>query len=215
VCEVAEEVATLVENEYQSGRDEGEEKAARRWVERRFTGRFDVEWRDGLLVATLPAGAFTSSDSLEPRRIGSFIKMDGWYFRIWCDDETLRHTALLDLADSYLGARAKIVPDEAVKRLARFCHQVNLGPSSPAEIANLARNAGKKALATQLDKLAGLLSPRWNDPYREGQPGWPGRVRARRERRLCDPGRAKHRPPQGLRNPNRAPLDTEGGWGVA
>ena len=59
VCELSEEVATLVENEYQSGRDEGEEKGARRWVERRFTGHFDVEWRDGLLVATLPGGAFT------------------------------------------------------------------------------------------------------------------------------------------------------------
>jgi hypothetical protein len=153
VCTWAVEVATLVENEYQSGRNAGEENAARRWVDRRFTGRFDVGWRDGILVATLPAAAFAATDSLEPRRIGSFIKMDGWYFRLWCDDDQLRYHALLDLCDTYLGARTKIMADEAVKRLARFCRQVALSPMSAAEIAHLARNAGRNALAAQLDKL--------------------------------------------------------------
>jgi hypothetical protein len=46
--------------------------------------------RDGTLVATIPAAAFAGGDSLEPRRIGSFIRMDNWYFRLWCDDEMLR-----------------------------------------------------------------------------------------------------------------------------
>lgn len=154
VCAAAEEVATLVENEYQSGRDEGEESAARRWVERRFAGRSDIGWRDGLLVATVPASAF--ADGLEPRRIGSFVKMEGWYFRLWCDDERLRRRALLDLTDSYLGARTKVDPDAAAKRLARFGRQTGFGPMSPAEIGKLARNTGRKALAAQLDKLAGL-----------------------------------------------------------
>lgn len=160
VCSVAEEIATLVENEYQSGRDEGEENAARRWIERRFTGPFNIGWRDGLLVATLPADAFTGdgSDSLQPRRIGSFIKMDGWYFRLWCDDERLRRRALLDLTDSYLGARAKITHDTAAKRLARFGRQVGFGPLSPAEIRTLSRNAGRKTLAAQLEKLTELPS---------------------------------------------------------
>ena len=58
------------------------------------------------------------------------------------------------LADSYLGARARIVPDAAVKRLARLCHQVGFSPLSPAEFGNLSRNAGRKALGAQLDKLA-------------------------------------------------------------
>lgn len=156
VCSVAEEVAILVENEYQSGRDEGEENAARRWVERRFAGRFDIGWRDGLLVATLPATAFAGagSDGLEPRRIGSFIKMQGWYFRVWCDDERMRRRALLDLADSYLGARSKISRDQAARRLAGFGRQVDFGPLSPAEIEKLARDSGRKALAAQLEKLA-------------------------------------------------------------
>jgi hypothetical protein len=155
VCTVTGEVATLVENEYQSGRNEGEANSARRWVEKRFTGRFDIRWRDGLLVATLPASAFAGagSDSLEPWRIGSLIKMGGWYFQIWCDDERLRRRALLDLTDTYLGARPKTDPDAAAKRLARFCRQVGFSPLPLAEIAKLARAAGRKALAAQLDKL--------------------------------------------------------------
>ena len=162
VCSVAEEVATLVENEYQSGRDEGEEDAARRWVEKRFTGRFDIGWRGGLLVATIPADAFAGGggDNLQPRLIGSFVRMGGWYFRVWCDDERLRRRALLDLTDSYLGARAKITHDAAAKRLARFGRQVGFGPLSPAEIGKLGRDAGRKALAAQLEKLAELPSPR-------------------------------------------------------
>jgi hypothetical protein len=159
VCTAAVEVATVVENEYQSGRNEGEEKAARRWVERRFTGRFDVGWRDGILVADLPAAAFSGTDGLEPRRIGSFIKMDGWYFRLWCDDDSLRHRALLDLTDTYLGARAKATADKTAKRLTRFSRQVGLSPMSTAQLAHLARNAGRKTLATQLDKQTELPSP--------------------------------------------------------
>jgi hypothetical protein len=156
VCSVAEEVAVLVENEYQSGRDEGEEKAARRWAEKRSPGgQYHVGWRSGLLVATFPASAFTGGgrDTLPPQRIGSFVKMDGWYFRVWCDDQRLRVKGLLDLADSYLGSRSKVDPDTAVKRLARFGRQTGFGPLSPEEIAHLARNAGKKQLAEQVDKL--------------------------------------------------------------
>jgi hypothetical protein len=114
-------------------------------------------------MATLPASAFTGTDSdaLQPRRIGSFVKMEGWYFRIWCDDERMRYRALLDLADSYLGARARVAPDAAVKRLARFGRQVGLGPLSPVEIGNVARNAGRKALAAQLENWP-------NDPPHAG-----------------------------------------------
>jgi hypothetical protein len=154
VCASAVEVATLIENEYQSGQDEGEANAARRWVERRFTGRFDVSWRDGILVATLPATAFAGEDSLEPRRIGSFVKMDGWYFRLWCDDKALRQRALLDLAETYLSARAKVTADQSAARLDRFCRQVALGPISAPDLAQLARNSGRQSLAAQLDKLA-------------------------------------------------------------
>ena len=72
----------MVEIEYQSGRDEGEEKAARRWAEKRSPGgHCDVGWRSGLLIATLPASAFTGGgrDILQPQRIGSFVKMAGWW----------------------------------------------------------------------------------------------------------------------------------------
>ena len=156
VCGVAEEVAALVENEYQSGRDEGEEKAARRWAEKRSPGgHCDVGRRNGLLIATLPASAFTGSgrDTLQPQRIGSFVKMDGWYFQVWCADERLRVDGLLNLADSYLKSRSKVDPDLAVKRLVSFGRQTGFGPISPEQVARLARKAGKKQLAEQLDKL--------------------------------------------------------------
>jgi hypothetical protein len=70
VCSVAEEVAALVENEYQSGRDEGEEKAARRWAEKRSPGgQYDIGWRSGLLVATFPASAFTCGGTVAPSTV--------------------------------------------------------------------------------------------------------------------------------------------------
>ena len=81
------------------------------------------------------------------------------------NDRVSRHLgasrrALLDLTDSYLGARAKITHDAAARRLARFGRQVGFGPLSPAEIGKLGRNAGRKTLAAQLEKLAELPSPR-------------------------------------------------------
>ena len=79
--------------------------------------------------------------------------MDGWYFRVWCDDERLRIDGLLNLADSYFGSQSKVDPDTAVKRLASFGRQTGFGLLSPEEIAHLARNAGKKQLAEQLGKL--------------------------------------------------------------
>jgi hypothetical protein len=155
-CASTEEVRRLVENEYQAGRDEGEQTAARRWVEKRFSGKFEVEWRQGQVVATLPASAFAeTTDAFEPRRIGSFIKMDGWYFQLWCADERQRRRGLLQLTDSYLGARARINPESAAKRLARFGRQTGFGPLSPAEIVMHARQAGKATLAAQLDRLTG------------------------------------------------------------
>lgn len=174
VCTMAPDIATLVENEYQSGRNEGEENGARRWVQKRFAGRFDVGWREGVLIATLPAAAFRDTDGLEPRRIGSFIRMDGWYFRLWCDDEALRRRALLDLAETYLTSRTKTTADEADERLARFCRQAALGPMPRSEIAVLARKAGKKALAAQLEKLSQL--PRSRTDPAAGSPAAGGRV---------------------------------------
>jgi hypothetical protein len=79
--------------------------------------------------------------------------MDGWYFRVWCVDERLRVDGLLNLADSYFKSRSKVDPDMAVKRLVSFGRQTGFGPISPEEIAQLARKAGKKQLAEQLDKL--------------------------------------------------------------
>jgi hypothetical protein len=45
-------------------------------------------------------------------------------------------------------------PGLAVKRLASFSRQTGFGPLLPTEVAHLARSAGKKQLAEQLDKLA-------------------------------------------------------------
>ena len=82
--------------------------------------------------------------------------MGGWYFRVWCDDERLRRRALLDLTDSYLGARAKITHDAAAKRLARFGRQVGFGPLYQAEIGKLASNAGEHEIDVLHTKHAEL-----------------------------------------------------------
>jgi len=49
------------------------------------------------LVANLPRRCLLRHRSLETRRIGSFIKMDGWYFRLWCETTRCVFRALLDL----------------------------------------------------------------------------------------------------------------------
>lgn len=156
VCEVAEEIAVTVENEYKSGRrdHDGAEKAAQQWAEKRSPGgRYDIRRRNGQLTATLPPSAFSGRDgALQPQRIGSFIKVDDWYFRAWCADKGLRVQGLLNLAESYF-TRSKIDSGAAIKRLAIFSRQTGFGPLPPDEIAHLARNAGKTQLAQKLDNL--------------------------------------------------------------
>jgi hypothetical protein len=158
VCTAAVEVAALMENEYQSGDRVGEERVARRWVERVFTGTPGVRqasfgWRDGVLTVALPAAAFAAERM--PRHVGSLISMDGgWFFRLWCNDQGVRETGLLDLADRFLGSRPWVDPDAATKRLARFGRQLGVGALDPAAIGELARKAGRNALAAQLDTLA-------------------------------------------------------------
>jgi hypothetical protein len=99
VCSAAE-IAGVVENEYLAGRDDGEEDAARKWVSRRFSGRFGLVRRDGLLQATLPASAFGGApgdgSGVPLSKLGSFVMMNTWFFRLWCDDVTLRRRALLE-----------------------------------------------------------------------------------------------------------------------
>jgi len=157
VCSTVPEIGGVVENENLAGRENGgEEDAARKWVSRRFSGRFDlVQREDGLLHATLPAGAFTGSgeSGVPLSKLGSFVMMNTWFFRMWCDDVPLRRRALLERADSYLGARTRIDPADAARRLERFGRQLGFGPLPLGELRELARKAGKRALAAQLDAL--------------------------------------------------------------
>jgi hypothetical protein len=159
VCTTSAEVAALVENEYRSVDREGEQRAARRWIDSVFAGTPGIDqagfaWRDHVLTVTLPVAAF--ADGRGPRQIGSLVKMDGgWFFRLWCDDEELRRTGLLDLANRFLGSRPKVDPDLATGRLARFGRQLGFGALDPAAIGELARNAGRDTLAAQLGKLVG------------------------------------------------------------
>lgn len=158
VCGASAEVSALVENEYRSGDREGQQRGAQRWIAKVFadvpgTGRADIEWRDRVLTARLPAVAFDGDRG--PKSIGSLIPMDGgcWYFRLWCDDESLRRQGLLDLADLFLGSRQRVDPDPAARRLARFGRQLGFGPLAPAAIGVLARQAGRSLLAAQIDRL--------------------------------------------------------------
>lgn len=157
-CTAAVEVAALMENEYQSGDRAGEEHAARRWIESVFAGTPGIRqasfgWRDGVLTVALPAAVFAGERM--PRHVGSLVTMDGaWFFRLWCNDMGVRETGLLDLADRFLGSRPRMDPNTATKRLARFARQLGFGALSPATIGELAREAGRNALAAQLDRLA-------------------------------------------------------------
>lgn len=158
VCGASVEISALVENEYRSGDPESRRRGAQRWIAKVFAdvpgmGRADIEWRDRVLTARLPAAA--SDGERGPKSIGSLVPMDGgcWYFRLWCDDESLRRKGLLDLADLFLGSRQQVDPDMAARRLARFGLQMGFGPLAPAVIGDLARKAGRSPLATQIDKL--------------------------------------------------------------
>ena len=113
----------------------------------RFTTGFGSGRRmPATLAAVAPAGSRYSQVV--------FVKMEGWYFRLWCDDEQLRVEGLLNLADMHFRSRSRIDPDTAARRLASFSRQTGFGPLQPTEIARLARNAGLNQLAEQLYKLS-------------------------------------------------------------
>jgi hypothetical protein len=162
VCSEVAEIAGVVENEDLAGaasRENGrEEDAARNWVSRRFSGRFDLTRWDGLLLATLPASAFTGSgesgeSGVPLSKLGSFAMMNTWFFRLWCDDVPLRRRALLERVDSYLGARTRMDPADVTGRLERFGWQLGFDQMTLGQLRELARKAGKHALAAQLDTL--------------------------------------------------------------
>ena len=158
VCSAVPEIAGVVENENLVGSVGKEEDAARNWVSRRFSGRFDLARWEGLLLATLPASAFTGSgesgeSGVPLSKLGSFVMMNTWFFRLWCDDVSLRRRALLERADSYLGARTRMDPADVTGRLQRFGWQLGFDPMTPGDLRELARKAGKRALAAQLDAL--------------------------------------------------------------
>jgi hypothetical protein len=160
VCSAAPDITTVVENEHRDDQ-QGHEDAVRRWIAARFAGRFNLSQQDMLLQATLPADAFTGSDSspdpgIPLSKLGSFVMVNTWFFRLWCDDDTLRYQALLKRADGYLGSRTRINGDDATAHLERFGRQLGLGPMSVGELQALAQNAGMHALAAQLDKLTEL-----------------------------------------------------------
>jgi hypothetical protein len=158
VCSAAPDIAAVVENEHRADQ-QGHEDAARRWIAARFAGRFKLSRQDTLLQATLPTNAFSGSDrSQDPgiplSKLGSFVMMNTWFFRLWCDDDTLRYQALLKRADGYLGSRTRINGDDAMAYLERFGRQLGLGPMSIGELRARAQDAGMHALAAQLTELS-------------------------------------------------------------
>jgi hypothetical protein len=162
VCSGAPEITALTENEDSEDRQDHED-AARRWVSTRFAGRFELGQQDMLLQATLPADAFTRPDAdsgagpgIPLSRLGSFVMMNTWFFRLWCDDSTLRHQALLARADAYLGSRTLTSAADATERLTQFGRQLGLAAMPVGELRALAENAGLGTLAAQLNRLAEL-----------------------------------------------------------
>jgi hypothetical protein len=169
-CSTTPEITALTENEDSEDRQDHED-AARRWVSARFAGRFELDQQDMLLQATLPADAFTRPDRVPDTgsgsgpgpgpgiplsRLGSFVMMNTWFFRLWCDDSALRHQALLARADAYLGSRTRTSAADAMERLIQFGRQLGLAAMSAGELRALAENAGLGTLAAQLDRLAEL-----------------------------------------------------------
>jgi hypothetical protein len=160
VCSAAPDITAVAENEHREDQ-QGHEDTVRQWVSARFAGRFRLEQRDTLLQATLPADAFTRSDSdpdsgIALSRLGSFVMINTWFFRLWCEDDTLRYQALLKRADGYLGSRTRANADDTMAHLEQFGRQLGLGPMSADELRALAENAGMHALAARFHKLAQL-----------------------------------------------------------
>ncbi len=162
-CSMSPEVAGVVENENiasYDGRQNGkEENAAREWIARRFSGQFDLVRHDGLAQANLPAGAFTGSaesggSGVPLSKLGSFVMMNTWFFRVWCDDATVRSRALLGRTENYLRARNRTDSADVTWRLERFRRQLGFEALTLGELAELARDAGKHALAAQIDVLS-------------------------------------------------------------
>ncbi|HUN36798.1 MAG TPA: hypothetical protein VMU95_32785 [Trebonia sp.] len=157
ICSSFPEIAVIMEvgllDGSGNGDPNGREASARRWIQERYSGRVDVaQGNGGLLTATLPPGAFrTESGGLPLSKLGSFVMMGSWFFRVWCTDEALRRRVLLERAEGYFKVAREA--DAATRLLAKLGRQLGLEHVSLPELRAMADKAGKARLTRQLDLL--------------------------------------------------------------
>jgi hypothetical protein len=75
------------------------------------------------------------------------------FFQVWCADDRVRRTALLQRAALYLRSRTRNERDDVTRRIARFGRQLALGEVDIPGLRQMALRAGEHDLAIELNRL--------------------------------------------------------------
>lgn len=130
------------------------ETQAEEWLRRNeLSGGQLRTWGGGGLRVTLPAASF-GSGKLSLTKLGSFQVYRTNCFHIWCNDLRTRQRALLERVDNYLAVRTRIDPDAVADRIAWIAQQLELGNVDTRRLRELAAQAGRQGLVSQLDRFS-------------------------------------------------------------
>lgn len=151
LAEHTPEIAGLLETEA-SERYDGEQRA-RDWLSRNGLDSHRLTRSDGgMLRVTLPSAAFDGDQCQPLYRLGSFVIQSTGFFQVWCQDEQVRRRALLERLEFYVTARSQISRVQVESWLARLGRQLGFPAVTVDEVAAMARRAGKRRLASQLNE---------------------------------------------------------------
>jgi hypothetical protein len=154
LCERTPEITSLLETEQHAVQDGIDRTRVRQRLAKMRLDRYEPERRaDGVWQIVLPASAF-GKNGLSVTKVGSFIVNGNDVIQVWSPDTTLRHRALFERIDNYLTARARVSPEDLEGRLRQITHQLRLDPIDLPTLGHMARNAGRKGLAAQLNRLS-------------------------------------------------------------
>jgi hypothetical protein len=144
----------MLENEHKASPDGPDRELLKGWCSKRnLTAAEPERLADGTWQLTLPATAFGVS-GLPIAQVGSFAVLGSGVVRLWTEDKTARHRALLERVDKILGSRTRIDGDVFQDRLAQMTRQLDLGHVDVPMLRHLAANAGRMSLAAQLDRFS-------------------------------------------------------------
>lgn len=152
LCEQTSEIIAVLETEERDAQGDRGEARIMTWLANRgLDGCWPERTSEGMWRVTLPGHAFDGPVAIS--KLGSFVVLGSDFSHVWCTETPVRRRALLQRADSYLGARRRIDRIIAEEKIAQFARQLEVGTIDLPALRTMAARAGKRDLAAQLARL--------------------------------------------------------------